>query len=339
VVHRGAGWPTVKAHIGGLQFFEREHGYKTDRIGGSGDRNGDSPASNTLRDTIHRLKSSHETESAWSFDVEKHVELVLDAVMHEKYPEDRPHKLKNTFSPLQRQLLRTAILVGLPLMARASTLTLYCPLTEFFEVPTRQEDYDLDGIPNKVYLRLTEDKTWDNKEGSQGLKLVIYRNRAKPTVCPVLSVLDWLEVRRRHTGGTRGPFFCNIAYDNDTLIPAEYLGEDTLERWLSKAFALAGFDDFTSHSLRHSAVAWAARCNGNLGDIMTSGRWVSVDSNGFVRYYQNGQHISREYVRGNDGKDVDPIMLFWIWQPNYVGPTMDLPNPRKKSRRGERGRK
>ena len=333
-MHRGAGWPSVKAHLTGLQYFEREHGFKTDRMGVTSDPQRGDSTTKTLRDTIDRLKGGHETVSAWCFDVEKHVVPVLDALMHEKYPSDRPHTLKNTFSPLQRQLLRTAILVGLPLMARASNLTIYSPLAEFFELPTRQEDFDPDGIPSKIFFRITEDKSWDNKEGSHCRKVVIYRNRAKPTVCPVIAALDWLEVRRRHGGGPlRGPFFCNINYDRDTLIPDEYLVEDTMERWLSKAFALAGYDQFTSHSLRHAAVAWAARCHGDLGDIMTSGRWVGVDSNGFVRYYQNGQHISKEYVTGVDGKQhVDPIMLFWVWEPNYVGPTLDVSKRRKKSR-------
>jgi hypothetical protein len=294
----------VKKHVSAVQFFERLH------LPGQPPKNR-LMESSTLGKFLRNLRDHHKSESAWSFNIDEVLPQVLDTLLNArtvnvKDKAGKSVKLTNDFTQLQRAYIANSLIVAFALLARASTIAKYGPLVEHLELPTHQGDHDADGVPHWIRGILQGDKTMD-KNSHKEVAFRLMRNPANGLYCPVHSTVSQLMLLKQFGGGDAGPLFCNVSMDGKTLITDEHISESTLFNWWVKAFKLAGFPHFTTHSLRHSGALWAGRCRADIGAIMASGRWESID--GFMVYFKRGATLAASFTN-------DPIWKFWPWQSN-----------------------
>ena len=254
-------------------------------------------------------RKEHHGDSAPSFDIEVALPLLREAI----FRAENDGKSNPLNTGLQRQELWTMLHLSLVCISRASLFTTFCPLLDQLELGGVQSD----GLPSYVVLTL---KAWKgNAEGHKTQRLVIRRNMMHPEYCPVVTLLNWVKVL--HTEGIHhGPLFpalnnahTNFLRDHRTN-GLQRWGVDAYRKTVSSIFEYVGgpLAQCTSHSIRHSAVKWAARCKARQADVMRGGRWTE-NSAKFMLYWNQGELKSREMLELT--REEDPIFNFWVWEP------------------------
>jgi|AntAceMinimDraft_11_1070367.scaffolds.fasta_scaffold12572_1 hypothetical protein len=163
-------------------------------------------------------------------------------------------------------------------------------------------------------------KKWKgNADGAETQTLLIRANGLGPEYCPVWQMCKWLKLLAAN-GITRGPLFPHLRQDHcnwETSFngETEYMKPDTWEKYAKQLFTYIGeISECTSHSIRRSAVKWAARCGAQDNEILQGGRWVE-GSTSFRRYIKDGRVLTLSLRQGGGE---DPVFKIWVWQPTVV---------------------
>ena len=129
----------------------------------------------------------------------------------------------------------------------------------------------------------------------------LWRNLCRMDYCPVTALGMWLTM----TGIREGPIF-RVVNKNDKITDTP-CSPNVYGKYMKLIFIAAGLPDRTTHSLRHTAMGWFARCH--ISELMrrAAGRWAKT-STAFNGYATRGVIIREEHVR--TGK-MDPIFKFW----------------------------
>ena len=200
----------------------------------------------------------------------------------------------------------TMFLIAMSIFARASDLTIYCPLIEDMELPPERL-WDCDGYPQWIELGLRDWKwrSTHNKGKRYGLRL--HRNYVDARFCPVTWLLFWLS----HKKLTKGPIFQkpNGKYMTETM----WTGMTDRLFLATSLYDPETKEGCTNHSIRRTGVQWAGRCWLNPIDAKNTGRWKTMQEMG--KYFGQGS-VDKE--KAMEGAMHDPILSMWVWKPNTV---------------------
>jgi hypothetical protein len=127
-------------------------------------------------------------------------------------------------------------------------------------------------------------------------------------------LLTWL----RLAGITSGPIFPQLNKAHTALLPNTRMLATTYEQQLRRLFdyVQGTVMKCSSHSVRNSAAAWAARCGVPEHMIISCGRWAN-NSNSFHSYVQYGLEIQKKLL-GVDQHASDPVLSFWVFRSQVV---------------------
>ena len=199
---------------------------------------------------------------------------------------------------LRRVMMWTMMLLMLALVMRISTATTYSPLAQSIALPRMAAQYAADGIPDFIKLVIHK---WKSVKKTNPQTVYLWRNLCRMDYCPVTALGMWLTM----TGIREGPIF-RVVNKNDKITDTP-CSPSVYGRYMKLIFIAAGLPDRTTHSLRHTAMGWFARCH--ISELMrrAAGRWAKT-STAFNGYATRGVIIREEHVA--TGK-MDPIFKFW----------------------------
>ena len=214
-----------------------------------------------------------------------------------------------TWHVTTRLMVWTMLIISTACIMRPSTISEYAPLIESIKVPEMMSQWDPDGYPMFLYLKI---HMWKKKKTDRRPQLVrIYRNYVNPLFCPMLALLSWLNVCRLESG----PLFRPISKKTKRSRTPRFNGTFITSKWfcdrMNVVFSAVGLP-CTAYSIRVSAAAWYARCWHSDSLIRVCGRW-SIYSIQFFRYTQWGRVRRDDYKNCPEGED--PAMKMWIATP------------------------
>ena len=159
---------------------------------------------------------------------------------------------------LMQNMVWTMLLLAHVCLARASSLTRYCP--DFGDVKFGDSD-PADGVPKHVHV--TFERWKGNEDGRLPPRtLIIPRNYNDIKFCPVFHLATWCELCRAN-GISNGPLFRKLTRGHhDFSRPFEELEEHTWENWIQQVCERAGgvLKHASSHSIRRDCGRYWTRC-------------------------------------------------------------------------------
>ena len=213
------------------------------------------------------------------------------------------------------------LLLSMVINARPSEVTEFCPLNEDTLLP-EEHMHDADGYPMFLDLGMRDWKGRSEEFHGERYSIRAWRNRVDSRFCPVFWLMIWWSV----TGyDGQGPIF-------QKMIGEKFSGKtDGPRAWSNLFMGLvthAGFfkpaytdkegrlirkKGVTPHGIRKTAIQWAARCKGQLMDIVCNSRHKTVQE--MLGYFNQG---ARRRAALTEHGGTDPIWSLWVWKPVQV---------------------
>lgn len=127
-----------------------------------------------------------------------------------------------------------------------------------------------------------------SKIGTVQPNLILPFFRKKPEICPVMTLLAYLELTSSLRGNVNSLFI-------GVRKPHKLVSAQTLSRWVKTTLGECGIDIsiFTAHSTRHAATSKAHKLGINLETIRKTAGW-SGSSQVFMKFYNRNVQITEE---------------------------------------------
>lgn len=225
----------------------------------------------------------------------------------------------------QRSMLKkikcwVQFLLSMIINARPSEVTQFCPLQEDTLLP-EEHMHDADGYPMFLDLGMRDWKGRTEEFQGERYSIRAWRNRVDSRFCPVFWLMIWWSA----TGYDGGPIFQKMNGSKMTGKPdCPRIWRNLFMGLVTHAgyFKAAHTDDqgrlvkkkgVTPHGIRKTAIQWAARCKGQLMDIVCNSRHKTVQE--MLGYFNQGAR-RRSALTEHGG--TDPIWSLWVWKPVQV---------------------
>ena len=205
-----------------------------------------------LNQMVKDWKNEDERCPAEGFDMADVLPKLYDILFSEQYKMTEPKKIE----------VWARLMLQLCIIGRSSDVTEYCPSNGSIRFPDDPRGYFEDGSPMWVEVSMTDWKCRQPDKKGQRYKLRICANTRDCRFCAVHSLCEHWMVRGRKGAG-----------DDEPILPK--IASATWRRHLRKLFGMVGLV-CTSHSIRHTAAQWAARCGAPLYIVKNVGRWATI---------------------------------------------------------------
>lgn len=140
-----------------------------------------------------------------------------------------------------------------------------------------------------INIKIT-DRIKTSKPGTFQPELVLPFFKEKPSLCVASTVLDYIEITKKHRNKNTKKLF--IA----TTKPFGAVSSQTIGHWIKTLLGKAGIDTntFTAYSTRHTAVSTAHRRRVDIATIRRSAGWAP-NSQTFCKFYNRPMQASNDH--------------------------------------------
>jgi hypothetical protein len=291
-----------------------------------------------VKQATRLVEKAEDPEGAPSFDFATDLEPMVDAMMG-----------MEGWNLTKQTMSCTQLITSCAIMGRVSDVSKFSPRREHLKFPSRRQKqhWGRDGVPEWISLDVWQAKGKLKKHKKRHLRL--HRNRLNWKLCPVYWLMLWLRIStpaltkrgpsRTKRGPSRtkihkGPLFVKVGVGTKRAAVFDHYGDFegyeaafdvkgklitySTGQWrevLKKVWRKLHMEDLIPHSIRKSAIKWAARCHAQEYQIRNNSGH-SESSASWLRYIEDGMIESREMTQGPNGTMIlDPIFSVWTWKP------------------------